>query len=355
MGAINFILGSLFIILTAVGMYLNAVTIILFKLNKYNIIAHGDSILISLAICDFLQVSFANPLHIFNYIKGGSPDFYACNLAAFSHLFLTLVAMAHITCLSMERYITVVSLEESSDWFNVRSNEFQKLITPSWITGLFWAIIPFVGWSKYISEPSAEYVCSIDLSSNDFSSKSYAGLMYFFTFFTGLVLTSFCLISTFYQLYVYRRANRRVVTEISRQHAYKTTLEEWCPENHIYESADIKHSENRQCLVVLAMAIAYFITFLPYMTTVYWSVFSDLVPARFRIYTNLFAMLRPFYHAIIYVCLLKDFRKAFFNLSFLKNRRPRPILPLGFGRYFWVYGDRGNDKNKEDENEELAY
>jgi len=253
-----------------VSVYLNASVFILLHTNKNIIMSHhSELIMMSLALCDVLQVGFTYPIQAYGYIKGTVLTSPTCQIGAFFYQFFVIVSVLHLVSLSAERYLTIVHTVKTAPWFTVR-NIVLKLILPTWGVGIFWASLPLFGWSQYIPKPPANsnfnsYLCSMDLSSRGYSSKTYSGMFILFIYIAPLfaIITFFVKITA--QLCRYRKLNQMVITK-----AHQTGIE--IGRKMRKGGLDVTEiDESEQCFIIFVMMVMLLVTLTPH--TVY--ILSD--------------------------------------------------------------------------------
>jgi hypothetical protein len=114
----------------------------------------------SLALTDLLVGGFLLPFGIRPLLDGDwTSGRYVCILNGFTNQYLCTVAILTLAAISLDRYVAII---HAMRYHQIMTPKRVKLlIVMLWAFGLLLAIIPFVGWGRYVYEPGAS-LCVTD-------------------------------------------------------------------------------------------------------------------------------------------------------------------------------------------------
>ena len=145
--------------------------------------------IVSLVICDLLIVINAFPFVIVSsfaeeYVFGTT----GCKWDGFIITLLGTTSIFLLTGLSIHRYIIIFSSHKHR---RIGKSNLLSAILICFLFGLFWAIVPLVGWGSYALE-GVRISCAPDWRSQTVSNQSYTLCLFTFVLFIPCVLLAFC-------------------------------------------------------------------------------------------------------------------------------------------------------------------
>nr|AGB67503.1 c-like opsin [Tripedalia cystophora] len=133
--------------ITIIGVPSNLLVIYIFSKIYRNSPTTINLMIVSITTTDFMLYTFGGPVHTVSYILG---KWYLRTLRMpvlriWVH-FCSVASLSHLVVISIERYLVVK--------YNVKKDQraFWKqllLVSTAWLYAIFWAILPFFGWSSY--------------------------------------------------------------------------------------------------------------------------------------------------------------------------------------------------------------
>ncbi|XP_051174809.1 rhodopsin-like isoform X2 [Leptopilina boulardi] len=180
-----------------------------------------------------------------------------------------------------------------------------------WLFGLLWAILPMVGWNRYVPEGNLT-ACGTDYLATDWASRSYILVYSFFVYYLPL----FTIIYSYYFIVATVAAHEQAM----REQAKKMNVASLRSGEQSGESAEIKLAK-----VALTTIGLWFMAWTPYLVINYIGIFNrSLLTPLFTIWGSLFAKANAIYNPIVYGISHPKYRAA------LKEKLP-----------FFVCGETG--------------
>ena len=277
-----------FTILIIISLGLNALVII-GMLRKPSGTSFRDIILISLAVSDFAETMFGYSAELFGRAFGNS--LLVCQLAGFAVTFTSIASISHLVSLAVERYLCLVYAFKLHEFFEIKKHVLY-FITPAWLYGFIWSVIPFMGWSGYVREPIDYWRCSVILADTSFNSRSYGCCLLAFCYFIPILVILFCYCKV--QVELHNMTKR--ATEISGQQSSITD--------------QTMKAERQHSLMIGVVILGFFIAWTPYAICAIYGTAIRSAPPSLITYSALFAKFSVMLNPIIYATFYKDFRKA---------------------------------------------
>ncbi|XP_060249267.1 visual pigment-like receptor peropsin isoform X3 [Meriones unguiculatus] len=181
------------------------------------------------------------------------------------------------------------------------ANTYLSMILGAWVNGLFWALMPIVGWASYAPDPTGA-TCTINWRKNDSSFVSYTMMVIVVNFIVPLTVMFYC----------YHR-----VTRSMRLYAASNCTAQL--HRHWTDQAEVTKMS-------VIMILMFLLAWSPYSIVCLWACFGDpkKIPPSMAIIAPLFAKSSTFYNPCIYVAANKKFRKAIFAMF---KCRPHQEMP----------------------------
>ena len=108
----------------------------------------------------------------------------ACKITAFIMYFIGCSTIHLMTAISIERYYTIKNTLTNN---RISNNTKLKIIAFCLFCGLFWAVLPLIGWSRYTLEKSLT-TCSLVWDDESIESFSYNVSIFIFVYLIPLII-----------------------------------------------------------------------------------------------------------------------------------------------------------------------
>ncbi|XP_065668631.1 uncharacterized protein LOC101241511 isoform X1 [Hydra vulgaris] len=287
------------------------VTVVLTILAKGNSKNIRDVILMSLAICDGVQCTLGYPAELFGYANYKNPSLTEkfCKPSGFIVMYLALTAIAHLVCLCIYRYLTIVHPLKLQAFLTKSNWSAYCCITFCWIYGLFWSLSPLLGWNEIVREKQDTYRCSINLYPDNETKSSYLYALAIFCYLIPLIIIIYCSLKVHLEL----RNMLKMCKQISGVEANITK---------------VTYRIEKQDFISVSFIIAsFFAVWTPYAVCVFYLTIGKNLPPSFLTYCALFAKSSTILNPIIYCLMYKKFRQTIQSKfwKFFNNPTVAPI------------------------------
>ena len=171
------------------GTFFNGVAIVIFVKNKH-LRTPTNSFVMALCVCDFFMCVIGVPIPtVYAWRRTAIESHAICIVDGFAVFFLALSSMYIHAAISVDRYVVNVRPLAS---FLVTQRVASLAIGVCFLVGLFWTVMPLLGWNRYTRE-GIGVACSISWQSGDDASKaSYIFAVFVFCLILPLVVMVFC-------------------------------------------------------------------------------------------------------------------------------------------------------------------
>ena len=291
-------------IITFLSFVLNlllAVTLIL-KCKKQK---SKDLFLFSLTASELLQATLGYPIEIATTVNYKNFNNILCKTSGFLVFFLSLVAIWHLTALSIERMVT---MKYPFIARRLNTKKYCALICLLlWFLGLLWSILPFFGWSSYEVELNSITRCNINLSHRSITTLSYtyALLISCYMVPVGIIAISYC--SVWKEL-------KRMLAKASKMSGKNSKLA---------LSTYIK--VRMTSMMIFIMIILFVLIWLPYVIILFLLTIGYEISPTLLNFSSIFAKTSSFSNPIIYGFAYKDIRKIIYRKIFKKVKKVKPF------------------------------
>ncbi|XP_062902419.1 visual pigment-like receptor peropsin isoform X2 [Mobula hypostoma] len=266
----------------------NIVVLIMFvKFKEFR--TATNAVIANLAFTDIGVSAIGYPMSAASDLHGSWKFGYSgCQAYAALNIFFGMASIGLLTVVAIDRYLTISKPELGR---KMTAATYSALILVAWVNGLFWALMPVLGWASYAPDPTGA-TCTINWRNNDSLFVSYTMTVFVANFVVPLSIMFFC----YYN-----------VSKTMRQFAQHSGLEnitlDWS------EQLDVTKMS-------VVMIVMFLVAWSPYSVVCLWSSFGDpkLIPAAMAIIAPLFAKSSTFYNPCIYVIANKKFRRAIFAM-----------------------------------------
>lgn len=154
---------------SAAAFLLNGAIVSFFIVRK-DLITPTNVFIMTLSVCDFLIATLGNPLAI---VSSAMRRWYfgrnICVWYGFTMTFLGLTTISLLTAISIDRYVLIVHTMRTVT-ISMRTSVVCVICCGIW--GLFWAVMPLLGWNGYVTEING-LACSVDWQGKTPAATSY--------------------------------------------------------------------------------------------------------------------------------------------------------------------------------------
>ncbi|XP_005406338.1 PREDICTED: visual pigment-like receptor peropsin [Chinchilla lanigera] len=262
-----------------------------------------NAIIMNLALTDIGVSSIGYPMSAASDLHGSWKFGYAgCQVYAGLNIFFGMASIGLLTVIAVDRYLTVCRPDVGR---RMTSNSYVGMILGAWINGLFWALMPIIGWASYAPDPTGA-TCTINWRKNDVSFVSFTMMVIAINFIVPLAVMFYCYFH---------------ITQSIRRHAtgnYPTDLNrDWSDQVAVTKMS-------------VVMILMFLVAWSPYSIVCLWASFGD--PKKIRpsvaIIAPLFAKSSTFYNPCIYVIANKKFRRAMFAMFKCQTHQAVPVTSM---------------------------
>ncbi|XP_036199227.1 visual pigment-like receptor peropsin [Myotis myotis] len=248
-----------------------------------------NAIIMNLAVTDIGVSSIGYPMSAASDLHGSWKFGYAgCQIYAGLNIFFGMASIGLLTVVAMDRYLTICHPDAGR---RMTTHTYISMILGAWINGLFWALMPIIGWASYAPDPTGA-TCTINWRKNDVSFVSFTMTVIAINFIVPLTVMFYC----YYH-----------VTRSIKCHATSN-----CTEYLNRDWADQVDVTKMSVIMIFMFLVAWS----PYSIVCLWASFGDpkKIPPSMAIIAPLFAKSSTFYNPCIYVVANKKFRRAMFAM-----------------------------------------
>uniref|UniRef100_M3YAY1 Retinal pigment epithelium-derived rhodopsin homolog n=2 Tax=Mustela putorius furo TaxID=9669 RepID=M3YAY1_MUSPF len=226
----------------------------------------------------------------------------AMEIYAGLNIFFGMASIGLLTVVAIDRYLTICSPDTGR---RMTTNTYIGMILGAWLNGLFWALMPIIGWASYAPDPTGA-TCTINWRKNDASFVSFTMTVIAVNFIVPLMVMFYC----YYH--------------VTRSIKYRTTSN--CTEYLNRDWSDQVDVTKMSVIMILMFLVAWS----PYSIVCLWASFGDpkKIPPSMAIIAPLFAKSSTFYNPCIYVVANKKFRKAMFAMFKCQTNQATPMMSI---------------------------
>uniref|UniRef100_A0A8I5NWR8 Visual pigment-like receptor peropsin n=1 Tax=Papio anubis TaxID=9555 RepID=A0A8I5NWR8_PAPAN len=262
-----------------------------------------NAIIINLAVTDIGVSSIGYPMSAASDLYGSWKFGYAgCQVYAGLNIFFGMASIGLLTVVAVDRYLTICLPDIGR---RMTTNTYIGMILGAWINGLFWALMPIIGWASYAPDPTGA-TCTINWRKNDRSFVSYTMTVIAINFIVPLTVMFYC----YYH-----------VTLSIKHHATSD-----CTESLNREWSD-QIDVTKMSVIMICM---FLVAWSPYSIVCLWASFGDpkKIPPPMAIIAPLFAKSSTFYNPCIYVVANKKFRRAMLAMFKCQTHQTMPVTSI---------------------------
>ncbi|KAI8796979.1 parapinopsin [Biomphalaria glabrata] len=282
------LIGSALAAVAAVGTIFNGMAITVFFRYR-ELRSPTNSFVIALCVCDFFMSVIGAPIPTYYaFMNTSITSSTLCSLDAFTVYFLSCTSIYLLAAISVDRYFIIVKPVSSL----VITQKIATLaIFICFSVGLFWALMPLVGWNGYSLE-GIGVACSVTWNRPDVLFNSFIIALFLACFLIPLLVMAFCYLSI---IFTVRKIFRGAIMKNLKKH-------------YTIECQMIK--------TVILMIVLFAVSWLPYAIVSFSMAFGspfnmtrlvETVPA-------LIAKSSCIWNPIVYVSMNSHFRAGFLSL-----------------------------------------
>ncbi|XP_033341645.2 rhodopsin [Megalopta genalis] len=288
------ILGLVMILLGIIGWSGNAVVVYIFLLTP-SLRTPSNILVVNLAFSDFIMMGFmCPPMVICCFYETWILGNLMCDIYAMVGSLCGCASIWTMTAIALDRYNVIVK-GMSGTPLTIKKAVLQIFFI--WTFGLLWAILPMVGWNRYVPEGNLT-ACGTDYLTLEWSSKSYILVYSMFVYYTPL----FTIIYSYYFIVAAVAAHEKGM----REQAKKMNVASLRSGDQSGPSAEAKLAK-----VALITISLWFMAWTPYLVINYIGIFNrNLISPLFTIWGSLFAKANAIYNPIVYGISHPKYRAA---------------------------------------------
>nr|AGH15791.1 long wavelength sensitive opsin 2 [Ceratosolen solmsi] len=278
------ILGLVMIFLGLIGWAGNGVVVYIFLVTP-NLKTPSNLLVINLAFSDFLMMTIMSPPMVINcWFETWALGPLMCDIYALIGSLCGGASIWTMTAIAYDRYNVIVKGMSGTPLTMTRA-AIQVIII--WLHGLLWAILPLIGWNRYVPEGNMTS-CGTDYVSDEWLGKSYILVYSVFVYYTPL----FSIIFSYYHIVSAVAAHEKAM----RDQAKKMNVASLRSGEQSSISAEAKLAK-----VALTTISLWFLAWTPYLVTNYMGIFNkQYITPLCTIWASLFAKANACYNPIVY-------------------------------------------------------
>ncbi|XP_072352010.1 visual pigment-like receptor peropsin [Scyliorhinus torazame] len=244
-----------------------------------------NAIIVNLAFTDIGVSAIGYPMSAASDLHGSWKFGHSgCQAYAALNIFFGMASIGLLTVVAIDRYLTISKPEIGR---RMTGATYTTLITVAWVNGLFWALMPVIGWASYAPDPTGA-TCTINWSNNDLLFVSYTMTVIAVNFMAPLSIMFFC----YYNV-------SKTMKRFKHHDSLQNIILDWSDQLDVTKMS-------------VVMIVMFLVAWSPYSIVCLWSSFGNpkLIPPAMAIIAPLFAKSSTFYNPCIYVIANKKFRRA---------------------------------------------
>ncbi|KAG5311998.1 OPSD protein, partial [Acromyrmex insinuator] len=288
------ILGLVMIVLGFMGWCGNGVVVYIFLMTP-SLRTPSNLLVVNLAFSDFIMMIIMTPHMVINcYYETWMLGPLMCDMHAMVGSLCGCASIWTMTAIALDRYNVIVKGMAGKP-LTIKKALLEILII--WLFASIWAILPMVGWNRYVPEGNMT-ACGTDYLTKDWSSKSYILVYSIFVYYTPLL----SIIYSYYFIVSTVAAHERAM----REQAKKMNVQSLRSGDNQNISAEAKLAK-----VALMTISLWFMAWTPYLVINYVGIFGIAkISPLFTIWGSLFAKANAIYNPIVYGISHPKYRAA---------------------------------------------
>ncbi|XP_055501302.1 visual pigment-like receptor peropsin [Leucoraja erinacea] len=269
-----------------------------------------NAIIVNLALTDIGVSAIGYPMSAASDLHGSWKFGYSgCQAYAALNIFFGMASIGLLTVVAFDRYLTISKPDLGR---KMTGATYTALITVAWANGLFWALMPVMGWASYGPDPTGA-TCTINWRNNDSLFVSYTMTVIAVNFVLPLSIMFFC----YYNV-------SKTMKRFAQHSGMENITLDWSDQLDVTKMS-------------VVMIVMFLVAWSPYSIICLWSSFGDpkLITPAMAIIAPLFAKSSTFYNPCIYVIANKKFRRAIITMIRCRTQQDLTIshtLPMTTSR-----------------------
>lgn len=287
------ILGLVMIVIGFMGWIGNGVVVYVFLMTS-SLRTPSNLLVVNLAFSDFIMMIIMSPPMVINcYYETWVLGLLMCDIYAMVGSLCGCASIWTMSAIAFDRYNVIVKGMAGKP-LTIKKALLEILII--WLFAAVWAILPMVGWNRYVPEGNMT-ACGTDYLTKDWSSKSYILVYSIFVYYTPL----FTIIYSYYFIVSAVAAHEKAM----REQAKKMNVQSLRSGDNQNISAEVKLAK-----VALMTISLWFMAWTPYLVINYTGIFGGAISPLFTIWGSLFAKTNAIYNPIVYGISHPKYRAA---------------------------------------------
>ncbi|XP_041485845.1 visual pigment-like receptor peropsin [Lytechinus variegatus] len=285
---LHYAVGTILIVWWAGGVFGNATLFAVFARYR-QLCSPVNVLLLSLGLANLGMTACCIPLSTTsNFIQIWIFRWEGCKFYGFFFMFFGLSVIGNTVILAVSRYLIVCRGELAQQ---LTFSHYRYFAMSAWVNGLFWAVMPIFGWSRYDIEAPLQTTCFVDWQRTDLSYVSYIISWFVVNFVLPLSLMVFAYVSAF-------------LMRQEGQFADPIRNNEPLPSNVDWASQPEAH------WVGIATVVVFVLSWLPYSVVFLHAIAENIgdMPPNLPIIAPLFAEITLWIHPILFLVFIKKFR-----------------------------------------------
>eukprot|EP00057_Strongylocentrotus_purpuratus_P031318 XP_784266.2 PREDICTED: visual pigment-like receptor peropsin [Strongylocentrotus purpuratus] len=231
-----------------------------------------------------------------NFIQRWPFHWAGCKFYGFFFMFFGLTTVGNTVTLAVSRYLIVCRSELAQQ---LTFSHYRYFAMSAWVNGLFWALMPIFGWSRYDIDSPLQTSCFVDWQRIDLSYVSYIVSWFIINFVLPLSLMVFCYVSAFLT-----RQEEAGEAEEGQFAADPTRNDEPSPNDVDWASQPEAH------WIGIVTVVVFVLSWVPYSVLLLYVISNDPteMPTYLPMVAPLFAEITLWIHPILFLVCVKKFR-----------------------------------------------
>ncbi|XP_074640293.1 visual pigment-like receptor peropsin [Tubulanus polymorphus] len=287
---------GIFLIIVAIWGVLGNLLIICVYMRYKKLRTVRSRIYISLAVADMMIALTMSPFAaVSSFTRHWYWGYSGCQWYGFAGYLFGVASMNSLAAISVERWLSICKPDYIKINLNRNTTHANITVAVIWLYSLFWAVMPFCGWSTYVLEPY-NISCTINWFSSAIADVLFVVLSFVFVVALDVAIMIIAYSCICHKLYF--QSNTTVLTP----NGHQSKLGCLPPVNW----------EIRVTFISLLMVCSYMACWMPYCAVSIWASFNELSGMSMHVASigPPLAKAACLFNPIIYAAYNKNFRKG---------------------------------------------
>ena len=180
--------GCFLLLITVVGIIENSIVLYIY-INTKVLRSPTNTFIVAIAIADLLMAVFATPFAAYSGLKGyWALGDVMCTFEGWFVYCFGLSSMYLLTAVSVDRYIVIAKPMKAT---MITHRVAVIAVGICFAGGLFWSVMPLLGWSSYGQEPCM-FACGLKWTEPSVANKTYIICIFIFCFAIPVGIMTYC-------------------------------------------------------------------------------------------------------------------------------------------------------------------